>query len=132
MSEFNYLGIGLAVVADMGLGAFWYSPAGFGKIWMREMGIEKPEDLTGANKAYASSALSALVLAIFFSYLFNIVNVQSTGHAMGLALLVWLGAIVAAVIPPYFWENRPKVIAVIYCGYKLVSILLMSAILTML
>ena len=130
MSDINFLGIGLAVVADMGLGAFWYSPAGFGKIWMKKMGIEKPEDLAGANQAYASSAFSALVLAIFFSYLFNIVNVQSAGHAMGVALLVWVGAIVAAVIPPYFWENRPKVIAAIYCGYKLVSVLLMAVILT--
>ncbi len=131
MNNLNFLAIGIAVIADMGLGAFWYSPAGFGKIWMREMGIEKPEDLSGANAAYASSALSALILAIFFSYLFKIVNVQSTGHAMGVALLVWLGSIIAAVIPPYFWENRPKVVAAIYCGYKLVSVLLMSAILTM-
>ena len=131
MNNLNFLAIGIAVIADMGLGAFWYSPAGFGKIWMREMGIEKPEDLSSANAAYASSALSALILAIFFSYLFKIVNVQSTGHAMGVALLVWLGSIIAAVIPPYFWENRPKVVAAIYCGYKLVSVLLMSAILTM-
>jgi hypothetical protein len=130
MSDINFLGIGLAVVADMGLGAFWYSPAGFGKIWMKKMGIEKPEDLAGANLAYASSALSALVLAMFFFYLFNIVNVQSTGHAMGVALLVWLGAIVPVVLPPYFWENRPKVVGAIYCGYKFFSILLMAVILT--
>lgn len=62
MSDFSFLGIGLAAVADMGLGAFWYSPTGFGKIWMKKMGIEKPEDLVGANQAYASSALSALIL----------------------------------------------------------------------
>jgi hypothetical protein len=130
VSDINFLGIGLAVVANMGLGAFWYSPVGFGKIWMKKMGIEKPEDLVGANFAYASSGLSALVFAIFFSYLFNILNVQSTGHAMEVALLVWLGAIVAAVIPPYFWENRPKNVGAIYCGYKFVSVLLIAVILT--
>jgi hypothetical protein len=130
MSDINFLGIGVSVVTDMGLGAFWYSPAGFGKIWMKKMGIEKPEDLAGANMAYASSALSALTLSIFFNFLFNIVNVQSTGHAMGIALLVWLGAIVPVVMPPYFWENRPKVIGAIYCGYKFVSVLLMAFILT--
>ncbi len=130
MSDINFLGIGLAVVADMGLGAFWYSPAGFGKIWMKKMGIEKPEDLVGANMAYASSGLSALTLSIFFNYLFNIVNVQSVGHAMGIALLVWLGALIPVVMPPYYWENRPKIVGAIYCGYKLVSVLLMTVILT--
>ncbi|GEM_PF-2369458 len=131
MNDINFLGISCAVIADMGLGAFWYSPAGFGEIWMKEMGIEKPEDLAGANSAYVSSGLSAIALAIFFSYLFRIVNVQSTGHAVGIAFLIWLGAIVPVVMPPYFWENRSKIIGAIFCGYKLVSVLIMAVILTM-
>lgn len=35
----NYLAVVVAAVVSMGLGAFWYSPLGFGKMWMNLSGI---------------------------------------------------------------------------------------------
>ncbi len=131
--EINFLAAGVAVVADMMLGALWYSPVLFGKTWMKAVGIEKPEDLgDSAKPAYATSALSAVALVLFLTWLFGALNITSTGKAVGVALGVWLGVIATVTLPPYFWEDRPKVPYIIYSGFKLVSVIIMAVILTML
>lgn len=129
--EFNFLAIGIAIVADMMLGALWYSPLLFGKLWMKAVGIEKPEDLEASAKpAYAASGLSAVAMALFISWLLGTLKIQSTGEALPVVLVLWLGVIAPVVAVPYFWENRPKVPYGIYCGYKLVAICITAVILT--
>ncbi len=129
--EFNFLAIGIAIVADMMLGALWYSPLLFGKVWMKAVGIEKPEDLGDTAKpAYAASGVCAVAMALFLSWLLGRLNIQTIGEALPVVLVLWLGVIAPVVAVPYFWEDRPKVPFGIYSGYKLVAICITAVILT--
>ena len=62
MITFN-LGYLVSGIASMAIGVFWYSPKGFGKMWMRLQGINpdcKPEQMKGMAKAYILTFISTL------------------------------------------------------------------------
>lgn len=60
----------LATVLTFGLGALWYSPIVFGKLWMQESGVN-PDNYDGKHKAivfgisFVLSLIAATVFAIF-------------------------------------------------------------------
>ncbi len=62
--ELNHFAVLTAAVANMVVGAIWYSPALFGHVWMRENGFTK-ESLANINpaKTYGLAFLAALVMA---------------------------------------------------------------------
>jgi hypothetical protein len=65
--EINYLAVALAGISAFVLGGLWYSPAGFGKAWQRETGVDtnnvNPGKVFGG--AFVLSLLAAFVFAMF-------------------------------------------------------------------
>lgn len=59
LQEVNWLGIAAATIATFLLGFLWYSQAGFGGTWMKEVGLKK-KDTEKANMPVLIS-LSALL-----------------------------------------------------------------------
>jgi len=68
--ELNYLAIVLSALSTFILGGLWYSPAVFGKAWMRENGFTE-DDLKKGNMlkifglAFVLALVSAINLAMF-------------------------------------------------------------------
>lgn len=64
-SNINYLAIITAGLASWVLGALWYSPLLFGKLWQQEMGMTE-EDLKGANMPLIFGTSCALMMVMSF------------------------------------------------------------------
>lgn len=70
LAMINFWAVLLATILAFGLGAFWYSPVAFGKLWMQESGIN-PENCSKGHRAavfgisFILSLIAATVFAIF-------------------------------------------------------------------
>lgn len=132
----NYLAILACGVLAIVLGSFWYSPAGFGKAWMRELGITQA-DVEAAKKKgmgmmwkqyamqLAASIVTAFVLGTMIAY--NGVSDVKTG--MIFAFWVWLGFYATSSIGSVTWEGRSWIYWAINNGFSLVFLALSAAIL---
>jgi hypothetical protein len=126
----NWMGLVVAVIAAMAIGAVWYSKILFGKQWMEYAKI-KEKDMKGASaaKAYAIMVVVSAVSAIVLMRFLVIANPQDIGQALKVGGWLWLGFVAPFVISATAFEKRPWGLAVIYLGNQLVTILAMTAIL---
>ena len=132
MFAVNYVGVVVAAVAAFMLGWVWYSPALFGKQYMKLAGHDKkskkeqemmkkkmvPTMLTG----FIATVVTALVLAFFVG--------AGAGWLEGVsvAFYAWLGFVAPIMLGMVLWDCRPFQLYVINVTYYLVSLVVMGAI----
>lgn len=88
----NYWAIVVAWIITIILGAYWYSPAGLGKLWAKLSGVNHMKlPLKEANTALAAVAISSLLQVFALAVLLNSLNVQDVLGAVLIALFVWFG-----------------------------------------
>jgi len=95
MLEFNGLNIWAVVVAwlfSVILGSFWYSPAGFGKVWSKLSGVDMmktPKEET--TRAILFVIFSSLLQAIALGLILNSLNVSGIGEGIAASFVLWFG-----------------------------------------
>jgi hypothetical protein len=99
--QINYLAVLVSAVAYMILGAIWYSPAIFGKVWMRAIG--KTADQVKADSS-AMNYVWAIIAAFIASY--GVARIMEYVGSASIALGVEIG-LVAGVCFVFasFWMN---------------------------
>ncbi len=130
----NYIAVLIAAIAGMLIGALWYSPLLFGKVWMRLMGMQMgmtPEGKSRAKMGYAFGFIAALVSAYVLAHFVYLVATVSLSEGLILGFWLWLGFIAPVMLGMVLWEGRPWGVYFINVFYQLVSILAMSVILTL-
>lgn len=106
----NYWGIITAAIASVVVGSLWYGPL-FGKIWMRESGVQKPEVMTPEAKSsmkrgYIITLVAALTTAFIVDHFVGVIGV-GTGAWYIFAFLLWLGFIVPTyALNSVLWEGK--------------------------
>jgi hypothetical protein len=126
----NYLAVVVAAAAYMALGAIWYSPALFGKAWMK--GIRKTE-----AQVRADSKPSNYVLGLLMSFLaaYGIARVMAWkgGASVGDGILIALVTGICFVFAPFVsndqFEGRPGGLTVVNVLYHLAGFVVMGIIL---
>ncbi len=129
----NYLAVLVAGVAYSMLGGLWYSPILFAKPWMAAMGLTEADTeqlQKGAPAAYATSFIASLVAAFVLALAIGVTGVTTVQGGLTTGFFIWFGFVATTNAPPYFYEDRPKKVYLIYAGYTLASFLVMSVILT--
>ncbi|MCA1819860.1 MAG: DUF1761 domain-containing protein, partial [Halobacteriales archaeon] len=143
LSNFNWLGFALAIVANMVLGFIWYaawSPTG--KVWMRHQGMDPHNmpKMSGAQMAVPMLLMvvgSVLMMFVFAHtngvYLDSFRN-TATGGMAGYRLSVmdgimggfftWLGFIVPLNLNQVAFERKPWSLFAVNTGYYLVTLVL--------
>jgi hypothetical protein len=134
ISMVNYLAVLVAGVVNMAVGAFWYSPVGFGKMWMRDMkytaaDIEKAKT-KGMGKSYALAFLAALVMAYVLSVFLSFAGAEGVAGGMITAVWLWLGFTVPLVLGGTLWEQKSWTLFFIGAAYWLVVLLVNATLLT--
>lgn len=128
----NYLAVVVAAVVAFALGAFWHSPIGFGKQWMKLMGFSH-EDMRrmpltptqAMSIGFAVMLVVSYVTAMFMAmtYAFTV------STAMELGFWVWLGFLAPTLANAWLWEGKSWKLFAFNAAYALVSIEVITIIL---
>jgi hypothetical protein len=119
--------VGAAVVAGVvhfGIGALWYSPAGFAGPWMRGLGIT-PADIAEARvdmrAALGASALASFAQAGVLVALFAMLGLPGvTGGVVAGALAGFaFGAL--PMVKDRVWADRAWAVVLVDGGYEVVA-----------
>lgn len=124
----NYLALIIAAIIPMIVGFIWYGPL-FGKQWMKLAGVTK-KDMEAKKsempKTYGIMLVASLVMAYVLS------QFVTTGGAISGAMVgfwIWLGFVVTVKLTDVLFNGNPKQLFYIDISYRLVSLVLMGAVL---
>jgi hypothetical protein len=127
--SFNYLAILAATVSTFVLGGLWYSPAVFGRAWMKEMGFTE-ESLKAKGDigrimgmSFGLELIMAFNLAAFIGAKASLTFGLFAGAAAG------FGWVALAFGVTYLFERKSLCLFLINAGYHAVAFTLMGAIL---
>ena len=125
--ELNYLAIILAALSTFLLGGLWYSPAVFGKAWMKENGFTE-ESMKGANmiKIFGLAFVLALISSINLAMFMGPEKDVSMGAAYGFA--AGFGWVATFVGTHYLFERKSFKLFLINAGYSIVALTVMGVI----
>ena len=128
----NFVSILVAAIASMVIGAFWYSPILFGKVWIREMGLKEKEMKKmkkGSGKSYVANFITLLITSYILALLIKVLSVATLMEGVRIGFLLWLGFIATVMLGSVLWEGKSVKLYLIGVSYQLVSIVVMSLIL---
>ena len=130
--EVNYLSVFLAGISAMVIGAFWYSPMIFAKPWAKAAGL-KMSDMQSANMplAYGLMFAGALLEAYVLKHVLAFAGAGDISSALMGAFWTWLGFVAPLSLSGVLFEKKEWNWYYITVGYQLVTLLAMSAILTL-
>jgi hypothetical protein len=128
MPEVSWLGVIVATLASFAIGAVWYSPVLFSKVWQREVGISD-EKAKSANMplifgtTFVLQFLAAFVFAMFLGPRPGLAFGVGAGFAAG---LFWVAGAFGVT---YLFEQRSLKLWLINGGYNVVNFAAFGAIL---
>jgi hypothetical protein len=119
MENINLLAVILAGVVNMIVGSFWYSPAGFGKLWMK---LSKVEMGKGGNMGllYGITFVSALVQAYVLALVINYAGAMGAVDGAMIGLLLGVGFVATTYLNQVIFGNKPLQLYYLDMGYYLV------------
>jgi hypothetical protein len=126
----NYLAVVVAAIAYMALGALWYSPALFGRAWMRLIGKSK-EQIAADFKAinYLWAIIAAFLASYGIARLMLWTGLSGVGEAIKLALLVGVSFVLAAMWVNDSFEARPRALTLVNVAYHVAGLIVAAIIL---
>ncbi|MDV3310688.1 MAG: DUF1761 domain-containing protein [Cyclobacteriaceae bacterium] len=126
-ASLNYWAILVSALSALLIGGVWYSPAVFGKIWMRENGFTE-ESLKSGNmaKIFGLTFLLSLVAAINLAMFLGPDTTMSLGAFYG--FLAGFGWVAMFIGTTYLFERRSFALFAINAGYSVVTLTVMGLI----
>ncbi len=135
MISLNLLAILVAALSNIALGMYWYSPAGFGKQWMHDAGLDEEKMKKGGQKMMLAAMACGLITSVILAYVLSLVlytfEAQTVTEALQVAFTMWLGFIATIGFGVVIWEMKPVRLFIITSGFWLISLGIMSTILTL-
>lgn len=128
VGELNWLAVGAAVVANMVVGALWYSPILFGNMWLEATG-RKADEIEGANTAMATAILPAILFSLGLALVTSWTGAATFAAGASIAIFAWACFVVPTLWLEVIFNQKPYKVFYINIGYFLVSFALMGAIL---
>ena len=129
----NYLAVLVASIAGMVVGAFWYSPLLFGKVWMRESGISSRQineaKKRGMGKSYFAAFVGILVMSFVLAHFVRYAGATTWTEGLEAGCWLWLGFIAPVLLGSVLWEGKSVKLYLINALQYLVVLLMMGAIL---
>jgi len=126
--ELNYLAVLVAALSTFLIGGLWYSPAVFGKSWMKENGFRE-EDMKNPNvlKIFGTTFLLAIISSINLAMFLGPENDPAMGALWGFA--AGFGWVATFVGTHYLFERKSFRLFLINAGYSVVALTVMGVIL---
>lgn len=135
LENVNYLAVLIAAVVNMAIGAYWYSPAGFGKEWSKLMGWTSSEKIKemkrGASKSYAWMFVASLLMMCVLANVIRWAGAVTLMEGAMIGFWMWLGFITTTQVGVILWDQKPVKLYMINTLYSLVALIVTGAILAM-
>ena len=132
LGDLNWLAVIVAAIAYFAIGAAWYAPPVFGKVWMTAGGMSMPEAGTRPSPAiYLTPLIGSVLSAIALGMLAKASDTDTFQEGIVLGLVVAVGfAISIAFVTAQFESEKPKpmVWGAVNGGYHMVGTLLAAII----
>jgi len=103
----NYWAVALAWLICVVVGAFWYSPMGFGKLWEKYTKIDIlkiPQQ--EATRAIVFVALSAILQVLALALVLNSLGTATAMDGAWVGFVLWLGLTAATTVGVTFYSRR--------------------------
>ena len=127
-SMVNYVSILVASVLSFVVGMLWYSPALFGKLWMKLSGVDMKK---AKHKSISISMflgfLSTLVLVYVFQYIMELLKYSGANSGVVLGFWLWLGFLATSLLGGVLWEGKPWNLYFLNSVYWLVNLIVIGA-----
>jgi hypothetical protein len=123
----NWLAVLVAGISSFVIGGIWYSPALFGKAWMKENGLSLEQiQKSNKGKVYGLALVLSLIMAVNLAMFLSNSSIQlSTGLLYGFLTGLWIFCGIAIV---GLFEQKTARYIFINGGYMLVALTLMGGI----
>lgn len=131
--------IGLSAVCTMVLGAYWYSPALFGKRWAHLMGFDlqkmydDPDLQKRAKRGYIIASICHIIKATVLAFFLQHTNATYSWKAgFNIGFLCWLGFSLPSMLPNHLFSKNQFswTLAAIDIAYPMVSLSMSGAIIS--
>jgi len=126
-SKLNYIAVAVAALAAFVIGGAWYSPLLFGRIWMRETGLQD-EALRKRNMGVVLGTSFVLCLIIAFNLAAFLAGPPNLAWGLTAGALAGVGWVATATGITYLFEARSFRLFLIDAGYHAVTFTLMGGI----
>jgi hypothetical protein len=125
----NYAAVLVAAIAQMVIGAIWYSPGLFAKQWSKLVGRKLEDMRKDAAMSYGLAALAALITAFVLAHIVGYAMADTVVKGLQTGFWVWLGFVATTSAVNTVFAGRPSKLWAIDSGYFLVSLLVGGGIL---
>jgi hypothetical protein len=131
--EVNYVAVLVAGIVSMVVGALWYSPMLFGKMWMTLSGMSETDAKAMKGKGMGQTYAAALLVQLVMAYVFYQFLDLGAGYAGAFqtAFWLWLGFIATVMLGTVLWERKPVQLYMLNIAYWLVNLFVMGSVLVM-
>jgi len=127
-SKLNYIAIAVSAAASFVIGGAWYSPLLFGRIWMKETGLQD-DFLRKRNIGVVFGTSFVLSLIIAFNLAAFLAGPPNLAWGLTAGALAGVGWVATAMGITYLFEARSFRLFLINAGYHAVTFTLMGGIL---
>lgn len=133
MPEFqiNYLAVVAAAFATIFIGAFWYSPLLFRRLWVKSHGYSEDEVVQkrkALGRAFIVSLFCYLVMAYMVAIFASYAGATTVQQGAFLGLLVWIGFLATLGLTAHMHSEKRLSTYLINAGYQLVYTVVMGII----
>ncbi len=124
----------VAAIAAFIVGMIWYSPALFGKKWMKIMGMSEKDMAKNKDKmmgVMATSLVLSGIMAYVLAHILAFSQASTLADAVQGAVWVWLGFIVTTTYMGVLYEKKSMDWFIMTVGHYLFALIAMALVLVM-
>jgi hypothetical protein len=129
ITQINFLAVLVAGICPFAIGAVWYSPIAFGKLWAESHGYGAAKLKGMYQRAFGVSLLCYLFMALVLSILVALTGVATFVQGMWLGTLAWAGFAFTIGLTGNMFSDKPLSAFLIDTGYQLIYLNVMGGIL---
>lgn len=131
VAGYNWVAILVAALVVQPIGAFWYSTAGFGNLWLRELGRTREGGPARPSAwLFVIGFVSPLVMAAGLAKLAAGLGLHGVGEGAALGVLAAVGLVMAGNAPHYAFSGRSVGLFLIDSGHTLLVLIVLGIIVT--
>jgi len=125
----NHLAVWVLIIAQVALGALWYSPFAFGGEWMAFVGLAEADIEQGNFVPFVVAIVGTVLLTYFLAWLLLQLEVAYLSEAVKVGFLLWLCAVVTEHATHYAFQGVHFGVLLIDMGKTLIGILISASVL---